>query len=837
MLARFLTEVRRSARALIARPSFTLIAVLTLALGIGANTAVFSLFHQIVMRPLQVPQPEQLVNFLAPGPKWGNTSNSRIGPREAIFSYPMFRDLQAKQQGFTDIAAHRDQAVNLAIDGNTQVGQALLVSPAYFAVLQLGPALGRLIGPEDDAPIGQSQIAVLSHEYWKNTLRGRPDVINQIIKVNGVALTIIGVAPAGFRSTTFGSQPQVFVPLNIRWLLAPQAPKDHDNRLSHWLYLFARLRPGYRLDQAGAQTNQVYQQIINEVEVPLQPGAASATMAQFKAKQLSFEPGASGQSSTARTAATPLILLLAVSALVLLVACLNTANLLLARASTRVGELALRASIGAPQAQLLREQLIESVLLAILGGLGSLPIALLCIQGLAAALPSVATASIDTRLDWTTMYFAMAVALLTVLIFGLLPALFASRTAPILSLKGSSQTGGSRAANRFRNALAIAQIALSMVSLVMAGLFIQSLSNLSRVELGMQVESVATFALSPERNGYAPTQSAQLFAQVEAELGALPGVASVTTSLVPLLSGNDWGTGVSVEGWRTETERAHSYYNLIGTDYFRTLGITMLAGRDFTPGDTLDRPKVAIVNRQFAEKYGLGQGTQAIGKRMAVGDGAELDIEIVGLVEDSHYSGVKQGAPEQFFLPYRQEATIGSLNFYVRGALPPERLLTTISQATARVDPNLPIEDLATMPQTIQENLLVDRFVGLLSTAFAVLATLLAAGGVYGALTFSLSQRTREIGLRLALGAAPARIRSGLIGQVALLFAIGAGIGLILALMLGQSAQALLFELDGYEPTVWASAVLVLACVAFLAAWWPARRASRIDPLVALRWE
>lgn len=831
-----IADLRHSLRALLAKPGFAVIAILTLAVGIGANTAVYSMFLQLVTRPLPVAAPDRLVNLAAPGPKPGSTSNSSAGPRESIFSYPMLRDLQSQQTVFTAIAAHRGLGVNLAFRGQTQPGRAMMVSPEYFQVLGLQPALGRLIGPQDAAATGEPRIVVLSHRYWVDRLAAAPDVVNQTLKVNGELLTVVGVAPPDFRGTTVEESPQIFVPLTLRPLLAPGSAPDFENRSSYWLYLFARLRPGVTQETAEQEINRVYQRLINEVELPLQRDLDETTRAAFAAKQIVVTPGARGQSSLSERAATPMGLLLAVAALVLLIACLNTANLLLARASSRAGEMAVRASIGASRGRLLRQQLIESLLLALLGGLASLPLAMLCVRALVAVMPPDAGSVIDLGLDRAALQFALLTALATVLIFGLAPALHAARAAPMLTLKHATHQSSSRIASRFRNGLATAQIALSMASLVLAGLFIQSLANLSRVDLGMAVESLATFAVSPARNGYDGKRSMQIYDQIEAELATLPGVTAVTSSMVPLLSGNNWGSNVSVEGFPGEQRNdVQGLYNAIGTDYFKVLDIPLLAGRDFTTADSLGRPGVVIVNRRFAEKFGFG--SDVIGKHMALGNTDKLDLEIVGLVENSLYDSVKVEAPDQFFLARRQNASIESMTFYVRSAMPPEQLLKALPAVVARVDPDLPVEDLRTVPQQIQETLVFDRFVGVLSTAFALLATLLAAGGVYGVLSYTLAQRTREIGLRLALGAAPRRVQLALLGQIGTLFAIGGGIGLLLALALGQSAQSLLYGLDGHDPGVLIAATLVLAGVALFAAWWPARRAARIDPLVALRWE
>ena len=835
MLA-FIADVRHALRGLLKRPGFTLVITLTLALGIGANTAIYSLYDQVVLRRLPVAAAEDLVALSSAGPRWGMTSNSGIGPREQIFSYPMLRDLQAQQSVFTGIAGHRDLGINLAVEGRTQAGRALMVSGNYFPVLGLVPAAGRLIAEDDDTAVGKGRVAVLNHRYWVSQLGGAPDIIGKPVKVNGETLTVIGVAPEGFDSTSFGVRPLVYVPLTMRWALTSGIDDDSGNRRSWWIYLFARIKPGVTLEQASAELAALHARIINEVEVPLNADMDQTTLAQFKAAPIRLLPGARGQSSVSARSATPMLLLMAVASLVLLVACLNCANLLLARASTRSAEVALRASIGASRVQLLRQHLAEALLLALLGGLAGLPVAAVCLQSVVSLMPGDTVQAISMQLDPVAMRYGLLVALGTVLVFGLYPALHAARTDPIHSLRAGAGAGGGRIALRFRNVLATAQIALSMVSLVVAGLFLVSLDNLSRVDLGLRAESIATFELSPARNGYDNARSQRLYDEVERGLASLPGVASVTTSLVPLLSGDNWTSNVSVEGHGAQDPGEDgTQYNAVGPGYFTTLQQPLLAGREFVDADAAGRPKVAIVNRAFAERFGLWP--DAVGKRMAFGGSEDLDMEIVGVAADARYDSVRDAPAPQFYMARKQFGSAGSMVFYVRAQMAPERLLQLVPGVVAQVDPDLPVERLMTLPQSIRENLVLDVFVGTLSGAFAVLATLLAALGVYGVLNYALSQRTREIGLKLALGAAPGRVQASLLGQAGRMFLIGGGIGLVLALMLGRAAQALLFQLEGHDLRVLLGASAILAAIALLAAWWPARRAARVDPLVALRWE
>lgn len=837
MLDHFLNDLRYCLRSLLKKPSLVIIVVITLALGVGANTAVYSAFHHVVAQTLQVPNPQQLVNLKSPGPKAGWTSTSITGSHDSIFSYPMFRDLiESDQQAFAGIAGHRDLAVNIAFEDQTLAARGTLVSPGYFPTLRVQPALGRLLGPQDDAAIGEPNVAVLSHAFWTNNLAAASDVVGRIIRVNGAALRVVGVAPAGFHGTTIGLRPQIYAPLTLYWKLSG-ASASHENRRGYWVYAFARLGSGVSMERADDAINRIYSRLINEVEAPLQIGMDDGTLAQFKAKRVALEPGAGGQSQVSEVASQPMVLLMAVSALVLLVACLNTANLLLARATARAGEMAVRSSLGANRGQIVRQQLTESLVLAVLGGLASIPVAIFATRSLITIMPSaVAPILSEAGLDTQTLVYAFLVSLTTVVAFGLVPALHAARTSPLLALKGASgQTTGNRSASRFRHTLATAQIALSMVSLVVAGLFIQSLNNLDKVDLGMRIDGITAFRVSPARNGYDGERNAQIFAEIESELAALPGVTSVTSSSVSLLSGSDHGITLSVEGQESSPGREiSSFYNEIGTSYFDTLGVPVLAGREFDLADGVASAKVAIVNRSFAERYGWG--ADAVGKRLAQGTQAELDIEIVGLVEDSQYNQVKGDSPAQVFLPRRQNGDIGSTYFYVLSSLPAAQIMPGIGATISKVDPTLPVERLRTMPQQVDELLAVDRVVGLLCAAFAIVATLLAAGGVYGSLSYSLSQRRREIGLRLALGAEPARVQADALKLAARMFVIGGGIGLVVAVVVGRGASALLFGLEGHDPVVLGSAVALLGIVALFAAVWPARRAAKLDPVTALRW-
>jgi len=481
--------------------------------------------------------------------------------------------------------------------------------------------------------------------------------------------------------------------------------------------------------------------------------------------------------------------------------------------------------------------LFESCLLALFGGIAGLIVARWTLFGILGILPSDASTMIYAELDTRVLLFTLALTIGTGLLFGLFPALHSTRPDLVSTLKGQAgQPSGARAAARFRTALATVQIALSMLLLVCAGLFTKSLLNISKVDLGLRVDDLVTFRIAPMLSGYTAEKSKVLFERLENELRAFPGVTAVTASTVPALSGSNWGNNVSVQGFPagpdTDTE---SRFNQIGPGYFRTMGIPLIAGREFTDGDTIGSPKVVIVNEAFARKFNLGR--DAVGKRMAQGSGGALDLEIVGLVKDAKYADVKDAVPPQFFRPYRQIERVGRLTFYARTSTDPNQFLGNVPKVLARLDSTLPYDNLRTMKQQVRENVVRDRFISLLSAAFGALATLLAAIGLYGVLAFTVSQRTREIGLRMALGADAARVRGMILRQVGFMTLVGGAIGLAAAVVVGRSAESLLYQMKGYDPIVLAGSCIGLTLVALAAGLVPAMRAARVDPMLALRYE
>lgn len=831
-----MSPIRIALRQLRLRPGLSAIVILMLALGIGATTAMFSLYHQILVRPLPVPNPDELVNLSAPGPKGGVYRDLAIFDPAAQFSYEMFRDLEREQEVFTGLAAHTDFIANLSFGDQPSYGRGWLVSGEYFGVLNLEPALGRLIGPQDEPQINESPVVVLSHEYWQSRFGADPSVLGQRLTVNGQSLEIIGVAPEGFTGTTIGTKALVFVPLSLRWLMNPTFGPYRENRQSNWAYLFARLAPGVTMERAAAELNVIYSGIVNEIEAPTLTGQMPAEMIeQFRRKQITLSPGARGQSPIPGTAERPLALLLSVTALLLLIVCVNIANLLLARVAARSGEIAIRRSIGASRGRLVRQLLAESLVLIMMGGLASLVVATVILRLVTTILPQNLALGLAPQLSGTALLFAAGASLLTVIVFGLAPAWNASRADAAEVMKAqASRSSGSRAAVRFRAALTTAQIAFSLVLLVLAGLFTRSLMNVNSEDIGIDVDSIVSFSITPHLNAYDPQQLGTLYDRLEETLAEQPGVNAVGSSGIAILYDFSLGGSMTVEGFEpTPGADTSVAFSMVGTGFFDALGVPLLAGRGFTDQDGADSPPIVIVNESFARKFNLDD---PIGRR--VGNAGNYPFEIVGLVADSKHASVKGETPALIYLPRRQAAgAIQAMWYYVRADIDPDALLTMIPRVVAEIDPDVPVAVIETLRDRVQQNVYIDRMLSMLSVGFAVLATLLAGIGLYGVLAYNITQRTRELGLRLALGAAPAKLKSMVLKQVALMAAIGGAIGLIAALVLGRLAETLLFDLSGWDPAVIVIATAVVAAVVLAGSWLPARRASGIAPMQALRYE
>jgi predicted permease len=830
-------DLRVALRGLRRAPGLVVTAVLSLALGIGANAAIFSLFDQLLVRPLPVPHPEQLVKLVAPGPRSGGSACGDAGECKETFSYPMFRDLERGNTGVT-VAGHTLVDASITYGDRTLPGRAALVSGGYFRALELQPALGRLLQPSDDESLGGPSIAVLDYAYWQSQLGGDPGVLNRTIVVDGQPVTVVGVSPRGFDGTTRGVRPLVYLPLSM----TPQIAHTMDgmvnfdtNRRFYWLYAFGRIPPGSDIERAQTAINRVYRPIITDVEATLQEGLTDKEMAEFRAAKLELAPAARGQNGLERQVRTPLVLLFAVAGVVLLIACANIASLLLVRGASRGMEVAVRLSLGAGRRRVIMQLLTESMVLAVLGGVVGLLVAhgtLLLAQSI---LPQAAASAVQFGLQWPVILFAIGLAITTGLVFGLFPAFHSTRESLVTTIRANAgQIAGARSTLRSHAALVVGQIALSTVLLVAAGLFLKSLRNVAREDVGLAVEHLATFTLSPELVGYSPERSRQLFRRLDAELATIPGVTGVSTARVALFTGGGWSTGARVEGVKYEPGMDNAtMINLIGPAYFQTLGIPLLSGREFTTADREGTNRVAIVNAAFVKKFGLGGS--AIDRRVAIWGDKEPNIQIVGVAGDAKYQGVKDRLRAVVYTAYPQESKLGTVTYYVRTSGDPAVVLRQMSAAVTRIDPNVPIQELKTLPQQLRENVAVDRMIGALSAAFAVLATLLAAVGLYGVLGYTVAQRTREIGVRMALGADQWNVRRLVLRQVAWMTLAGGVLGMLAALAFGRTARSLLFGLDEHDPVAVVTAAVVLAAVALAAAYLPARRASSIDPMRALR--
>lgn len=829
-------DFRHSLRRLRQTQGFSAVVVLTLAIGIGVNVALFSLFQQILLRPLPVAEPERLVNLVDPGPDLGYvepglTFGSVAGNGDHVFSYPMFRDLEARQTSFAGIAAHRLFDANIAIGDSARRVRGFFVSCSYFPVLGLQPALGRLLGAEDDRVDGEADAVVLSYAYWQRELAGDPDVVGRKLTVNGRPLTIVGVAPRGFHGTTVGVRASVFVPITFPGVNTPTSVPNHDNRAFYWVYLFARLAPGVQLETAAVGINQQYRAILGELEAPaIAPRVEAERLDQFRTKRLALEPGARGQSALLEPIGARLEMLFVVSGTILLLCCANIAGLMLIRASGRTGEMAVRASMGASRARLAGLLLAESLLLAVPAAVLSLPVALLILRGLAAGVPDLPSTAFDVELSAVAAAVAIGAALIAAVVFGVFPARDAVCADPARTLHafGVRQTSSKRV-TRFRAMLATTQVALSMALLAMTGVFAQSLANIGRIDLGFDVDGAVTFTISPEGTGYEPAESAALFDRLEEELATIPGARSAASAQIPLLAGGGLETGTGLEGSEART-RIH--LNQVGTGFFEALGVELLDGREFNDADRDGGPFVVIVNQRLAERLSLG--ASVIGQRIQV---IGRLYEVVGLVPDFKDYNVTDDIESQVFLPRRQATTLGTAAFFVRGDRPEQELKSAVREIAARVAPAVPILDLRTMREQVRENLAEERFFAGAATAFAVLATALAALGLYGVLAYSVAQRSREIALRFALGAPATRIRAMVVRQVGVMALTGVTAGVVAAVLLGRAARRLLFGVEAADPAALVGAALVLTVVMLAAAYVPARRASRVDPMVALRYE
>lgn len=825
-------RIRYAFRSLAKAPLLSIVVVISLGLGIGANTAIFSLLHQIVLASLPVQKPEELVLLTSPHEfKSGRGSTNDSGNMDYAYSYPFFRELEKRATGVAGLAGFRQLSANIAFAHQTISGSVDVVSGEYFSLLGVQPMIGRALTPEDDRPGAGNPVAVLGFGYWRDQLGGRPDVLNQTIHLNGHPFTIIGVAPKGFDGTTLGQDPAAYVPIALKPLLTPNW-NGTDSPNDYWIYLFARLKPGTTRQQAAAALNSTYAGLVEEhaKKAPLRNSEAKRRYAQSR---LTLLDGSQGNSSVRDSGRIPMLILMAATAMVLLIAIANAANLLLARSAQRRRELAIRAAIGAGRGELMGQLLTEALVLATAGGVAGVVLGSITLKLLVAQISGGEQVYyLTSRLEWPVLLFAAGLSILTGLIFGLYPAWDGARTSVAVTLKDESgQSSGTQGTARVRKALVCAQVTISAMLLIPTGLFLKSLVNLLHVDLGMNTENVITFGISPSLNAYKIEQSRALYERAESELAAIPGVRGVMAASVPLIAGNNWGNSVEIEG-RKQRENDNSMVNEVSGGFFGKMGIPLISGREFTDRDNAAAPQVAIVNQQFVKK--LLEGRNPVGIHFKT-DGEMM--EIVGVVRDSHYSGVKQEPPPMYYRPWRQDNQLNGLEFYVRSGIAPASVVPQVRRVMRSLDPDLPLEDLRTLDDQIRLNIRSDRIVLQLAAVFAILATVLAMLGLYGVMAHSVTRRTREIGIRIALGAQPERIRGMVLREMLWILGIGLAAGIPAALVLSKVTQSQLYGVKAYDALVVAAAVVALGVTAFAAAYLPARRASRVDPLRALRYE
>ena len=834
-MSAILQDLKYSLRSLRKSPVFLSVAILSLALGIGANTAIFTLIHQLILQPLPVKNPDELVMLAGRGKHYGGNNG-----RDKL-SYPMYREIRDQNQVFSGMFCTYPQTVSATFQGRTELIGADYVSGNYFPVLGIGAAAGRVFTVSDDLIQGGHPLAVLSEGYWRARFGHDPNIVGKQITINGRALTIIGVSQAGFDGVEPGRAPQIRIPMTMIDQLPPHPnySRLNDDRF-RWTEVFGRLKPGMTIEKAQAGLQPLFHQILNQ-EVTEKPfsKASSLVKQEFLRMWMEVMPGSKGRSNLRRTYATPLFALMGMVALVLLIACSNLANLLIARASARQKEIAVRLALGAGRGRLVRQLLVESLLLAAAGGVLGVGLAMLIDQALIDFLPQGHTPlSLTNRPDAIVLAFTFAISAVAGALFGLVPAFQSTRPRLANTLKdqaGGVVRGGSAG---LRKSLVVVQVSLSLLLVIGAGLFVESLRNLKTLNPGFELKNLVAFDADPTMSRSDASWTSEYYRRLGERIGALPGVESHAFAVVPVLEDNEWDNWITIEGYAVKPdERPDPHVQFCPPGFFRTLKIPLVAGRDFTDRDVAGAPKVAIVNQKFVKKY-LGNAS-ALGRHFGMGidPGTKLDIEIVGVAGDTKYENMREEIPEEMYIPYEQKNSSNSVTMYVRARGGAENIFNQLRAAVRGVDADVPVYGMRTLEDQMEISLLTERLLATLSTVFGGLATLLAALGLYGVMAFLVTRRTREIGIRMALGAGQSSVVWMVMRETLVLAGIGVAIGLAGAYGLTRLIQAQLFGVQATDLLTMAAAALGIAAVAALAGYVPARRATCIDPMDALRCE
>ena len=829
-------DFRIAARTLRKNPLLTVVGMASLAIGIGANTAIFSLTDRILLRSLPVRNPEELVLFTR-DPRLPGFLETNYG-NEVSFSWPAYQIFRDKTDVFNGVIARFPFAAAIAGQGQAESGRGELVSGNFFEVLGVRSSLGRTLTAADDLTPGGHPVAVLSYRGWIRLFGGRSTVLNEAIRVNGYPLTIVGVLSRGFQSIGAGEAPDVFVPMMMKAQMTPAWDKLHDSR-AYWLNIIGRIKTGVSSEHAQAAADVVWRRHMDDELKKTPAGLSVNARRSYLAQKLTFQPGAAGISAIRDAATQPLYILSAMVALVLLIACANVANLLLARAAAREKEIAIRVSLGATRLHLIGQLLAESAFLSLGGGLLGLLVSSWAGSALLAFLPKdISMQGINAGPDGRVLAFAFSISVVTGLLFGSVPAFRATRPNVTPVLKEQSAAPSSHGHAKFRRALVAGQIALSVLLLAVAGVFVHSLYNLDQLDPGFRSDRLVTFAVNPSLSSYSPERSRALFAEIQRDLSALPGVTAASMAQEAPLTGSMDMTAFTIEGYEpTEGDKNVSLSeNGVGSGFFSVMGIPLVAGREFTDRDSLGTPPVAIVNETLVKKYCSGRNP--IGLHLTQGrQRIPTPIEIVGVVRDAKYDDLREKPKPFVYLAAAQDKSGAAINYYIRTTLEARSLSLPLRAMMSRLDSNLPAITVRQVREQILESIFLDRLVATLSLTFAAIATLLAAVGLYGVISWSVTRRRREMGIRMALGAHTGHVLRLILKEVLWLSVAGVTIAVPVWFAAAKLIQTQLFGVTARDPLTLAASVATLALVAAAAGFVPALRAARVDPISSIRYE
>ena len=823
-----ITDIRYAIRMLAKNPAFAGVVVLTLALGIGANAAIFSLLDQVLLQSLPVTNPDRLVVLANYDPKEGPDI-------DGAFSYAMYQDLRDRNSAFSGVIARGGTQMNVTYGDQTERVAGELVSGNFFEVLGVRPWAGRFFTPDDDRTPSAHPVAVLSYSFWESRFNKDPNIIDKTILVNETPLTVLGVTPPGFYGLDLSNNPDVRVPLMMTPVFSPLPPTRLTSRRHQWLSVMARIKDDITPEEAQASLAVTYQQI-RQMEADLLSASNSKfNRERFLSGRIAALPGDQGTRHLQKELKTSLLLLFGATCAVLLILCANLANLMLARATVRAQETAVRLALGAGRLRLLRQWLTEGVVLAAIGGALGIFIALWIKAGLIAFIPPDFKQNLSATFDWRLYAFILIVSLVLGLAFSLAPAIQAARQvfAPGLRFETRSFTSGGRLFS-LRSGLILVQVALSLPLLVSAALLLKTLQNLRALDTGFGKENVLLASINPALNGYAKERSIAFYDELLAKTRALPGVKFASLATDSPISGGWDQIGVVVEGYTPrQGERMSCDATWVSSDYFKALEIPFVTGRDFDDHDRAGAPKVVIVNEKMAKHY-FGT-TDVLGKHIGFED--VPDVTIVGVVKDAQYINLRESMRRHFYLPTTQEKQLSNLTLHVKTSSSPEMVAEQLRAQLKAIDPHLPLYNIKTLSTEIDESLVQERLVTWLTAAFGLLATLLTALGLYGVLTFSVARRTREIGIRVALGAQRRDVFRLIMIRGLILVGIGVAIGVGASVALSRFIGALLFGVTPNNVSTLVGVSAGLIVVALLACLIPARRATKVDPMIALRYE